>query len=706
MKTLTLFACLLAISLQLHAVAAEANGPAADPYLEYENVDSPLALAWVKEENAKTLRRLAGDPLYRDNYQYILKELNADDRIVVPSLYRNSEVVRNFWRDDAHPQGYIRQTDLEHFFAKDYRWRTVLDIDALSKAEGKTWVLGGSNYPYKRNDLAMLALSDGGKDAEEYREYNFVKQEFVKDGFFLPESKSGLTWLDPDTLLVSSAFGEDEVTESGYPRIVKKWKRGTPFAEAETIFSVGKEDLRAGAGLIEIADDRLELLLVRIIDFYNYENFLYDDGKMRKLLIPSDASFMGVYRGQAILSLKTDWETGGKVFRKGSVIHCPYEDLVKEEKDLCLLYEPAANSAVEDLSHSRDYLYLTITEDVKSRIFQYEFAGGAWSKKEVPLAPMSAAYVTSVPRDKGFILFHETGFLHPPQLFRLDEKSFEKTLVQSLPARFNPDDYRVSQHFATSLDGTKVPYFSVHRKDLVPDGNNPVLQYGYGGFMNTELPGYHSVAEHTWMRKGGVYVVANIRGGGEYGPAWHDVAVGAGRHKSFEDFIAVSEDLVKRGVTSPKHLGILGGSNGGLLVGAVMVMRPDLYNAAVIQAPLLDMLRYHKLPPGASWMGEYGNPDDPAVAPAIRAYSPYQNLRKGVTYPAPFLATSAKDDRVHPGHARKFAKRLEEYGQDFYYYEELEGGHSGSANYDMMAKTSALVWVYLTRRLMPGEGGR
>ncbi len=704
MKILPLFALLLLVILSVNSIAAEANDSSADPYLEYEKVDSPTALAWVKTENAKTLRRLAGDPLYQDYYQYILQQLNADDRIIVPSLYRNSNLVRNFWRDETHPQGFIRQTDLEHFLAKDYQWQTVLDLDALSKAEGKTWVFGGSNYPYKRNDLAMLALSDGGKDAEEYREYDFAKREFVKDGFFLPESKSGLTWLDPDTLLVSSAFGEEEQTESGYPRVVKKWKRGTPFAEAETIYSVGKEDLRAGAGLIEIEDDRLALLMVRIIDFYNYENFLYDDGKLTKLLIPSDASFMGVYRGQALLSLKTDWETGGRIFKKGSVIYCPYEDLVKEEKNLRVLYEPAANSAVEDVSSSRDYLYLTISEDVKSRIFQYEFADGEWSRKEVPLAPMSAAYVTSVPRDKGFILFHETGFLHPPQLFRLDEKSFEKTLVQSLPARFNPDGYVVNQYFATSLDGTKVPYFAVHKKDLPLDGNNPVLQYGYGGFMNSELPGYHSVAEHCWLRKGGVYVVANIRGGGEYGPAWHDAAVGVDRHKSFEDFIAVSEDLVKRGYTSPKRLGILGGSNGGLLVGAVMVLRPDLYNAAVIQVPLLDMLRYHKLPPGASWMGEYGNPDDPVVAKAIRAYSPYQNLRQGVTYPAPFLATSAKDDRVHPGHARKFAKRLEEYGQDFYYYEELEGGHSGSANHEMMAKTSALEWVYLTKRLMPESG--
>ncbi len=702
LKTLLILLLTLTAGLDTRAASTAEPGPD-DPYLEYEKVDSPEALAWVKAENAKTLRRLTGNPLYGEYYQYILSQLNADDRIIVPSLYRGTDIIRNFWRDETHPQGIVRQSTLPDFLAKDYHWQTVLDLDELSRAEGKTWVFGGSNYPYKRYDVAMLALSDGGKDAEEYREYDFANRRFVENGFFLPESKSGLTWLDPDTLLVSSAFGEEEQTESGYPRVVKIWRRGTPFAAAETIFSVGREDLRAGAGLIEVEEDELKLLLVRIIDFYNYENYFFEDGKKTRLLIPTDASFMGVYRHQALIGLKSDWETGGKTFKKGSVIYCPFADLVKEEKNLQILYEPTPNSAFEDVSHTRDYLYLTITEDVKSRIFQYALNDGEWTKKEVPLAPMSAAYVVSTPRDKGFILFHETGFLHPPQLFRLDEQSFKKTLIQSLPARFNPDGYVVNQYFANSLDGTKIPYFMINKKDLPANGDNPVLQYGYGGFMNSELPGYHSVAEHCWLRQGGVYVVANIRGGGEYGPAWHDVAVGVNRHKSFEDFIAVSEDLIRRGVTNPKRLGIIGGSNGGLLTGAVMVMRPDLYNAAVIQVPLLDMLRYHKLPPGASWMGEYGNPEDPAVAKAIRAYSPYQNLKPGVAYPVPFLATSAKDDRVHPGHARKFAKRLQEYGQDLYYYEELEGGHSGSANHEMMAKTSALEWVYLRERLMPGK---
>jgi prolyl oligopeptidase len=406
-----------------------------------------------------------------------------------------------------------------------------------------------------------------------------------------------------------------------------------------------------------------------------------------------------VHKGNAFIWLKSDWVHGGETFKQGSIVYCPYPDLTAEDKTVAVFYEPVANSSFASLGLTYEYAYLTINEDVQTKIFQYELKDGDWFRKELPLAAFSVAEVISAPQEKGFIIYEESSFLKPPQLYHLDEKTFVKTLLQSLPERFAASDYEVNQYFAESADKTRVPYFIIHKKGLAANGKAPVLQYGYGGFLETLLPKYMPIAEYCWLRHGGVYVIANIRGGGEYGPPWHEQALGVNRHKAFEDFIAVSEDLIKRGITGPEFLGIMGGSNGGLLTGTVMVMRPDLYNAAIIEVPLLDMLRYHLLPPGASWIGEYGDPEDPDVALAIRAYSPYQNLKNGVQYPAPFLVTSSKDDRVHPGHARKVAKRLEEYGQDFYYYEDLEGGHGGDANLEQVARTMALEYLYLWERL-------
>lgn len=693
-----LFAVLLACILLASSVSVAAEEE--DPYLEFEKIDSPQAVAWIERQNAKTLERLAGGERYRDFNAFVLDQFNAKDRIIYPSFYTGSEKVRNFWRDAENPQGVVRETTVEAFMSGNYDWQILLDLDALSREEGKTWVYGSVTYPFRRNDVGMLGLSDGGKDATELREYNYIEKSFVENGFALPESKSDVTWLDADTLLIASTFGEEDQTTSGYPRVIRLWKRDTAFAEAETVFSGEKEDMLVGSSLLEIEPGRAVTIFLRYIDFYTTEYYLYENGTATRILIPTDANFLGVHKGNALIWLKSDWEQGGKTFKQGSAVYCPYAELTSEDKTVSVFYEPAANSAFEDLRLTYEYAYLTINEDVRSRIFQYRLTDGTWSKKELPLTPFSTASVTSAPNEKGFILYQEAGFLHSTHLYRLDEKTLARTLVQSLPERFDASAYEVNQYFAESADKTRIPYFIVHKKGMAADGKNPVLQYGYGGFLETMLPGYLPITEHCWLRYGGVHVVANIRGGGEYGPAWHKQAVGVNRHKAFEDFIAVSEDLIKRGITEPRHLGIQGGSNGGLLTGAVMVMRPELYNAVIIQVPLLDMLRYHLLPPGASWMGEYGDPRDPEIARALRAYSPYQNLKKDVQYPVPLIVTSSKDDRVHPGHARKFAKRLEEYGQDFYYYEDMEGGHSGDANPEQVARTITLEYMYLWNRLL------
>lgn len=672
-----------------------------DPYLRYEESDTPEVTGWVERQNAKTLAALASNPTYDEFSSYILRYLDSDTRIVYPTFYRNSDIVRNYWRDADHPQGYTRETTLDRFFAKDYQWETVLDIDELSRRENTMWVYGGATYPFKVHDRAMIALSDGGKDATELREYDFAKREFVADGFFLPESKSDVDWLDIDTLLVSSAMTEDEQTTSGYPRVVKVWKRGTPFSEAETVFAGDKTDLSVRGGTFEIADEQLLTVFVRALDFYNYEIHVYENGGTRRFNIPTDAMLGSFHKGNFFITLKSDWTVGGATFKQGSVLYAPYESLFTDSPELRVFFEPTATVSFDSLDATDDYVYLATMDNVQNRIYQYELVDGEWIGKTLPVPPMSLASVIRTPKGKGFLLTVESGFLQPTGLYRVDEKSFSKSLVQSLPQEFEPGDYVVKQEFAVSADQTRIPYFIVHRKDLPLNGDNPTLQYGYGGFMTSLQPSYIPIQEHVWLRDGGVFVMANIRGGGEYGPAWHEQALKGNRHKAFEDFIAVSEDLIAKKITSPRRLGIQGGSNGGLLTGAVMTMRPDLYNAVIINVPLLDMLRYTKLPPGASWIGEYGDPDNPEEREFLLSYSPYQNLKKGVRYPVPFLMTSSKDDRVHPGHARKFAKRLEEFGQDFFFYEETDGGHGGGANNRLAAKSDALQWLYLRSRLMP-----
>lgn len=704
MNVFFLFAPLLSLIFLLAPCRRLAAGDSVDPYLALENLDAPEALAWVERENERTIARLRTDGRFREFDEYILGEMNSQDRLVVPSLYRDTDVVFNFWRDADNPQGIVRESTLGKFFAGNPEWRTVLDLDALSGAEGKTWVFGGTRRLWDDYRKGMIALSDGGKDASEYREFDFGAGDFVEGGFFLPESKSRVTWFDADTLLVSSALTEDDRTESGYPRTVRIWKRGTPVSEAAVLYSCEKSDLSAGAGRYATGGDEPLFVVTRSVDFYNSEYFLYRNGGLDRVHIPSDSQLLGFHRGLAFVWLKSDWNIGEQTFRQDALVHFPMAQLTLDDgaKDVRVFYEPVPGTAFQDAVLTDGYVYLSYLEDVRSRIEQLRLdeATGEWSRRELPLNDMETAGLVSAPREKGFVLLIQEGFTSPTTLYRLDEDSFEKTRLQAFPSRFDPDAYAVRQEFAASADGARVPYFVVHRKGLELNGDNPVLQYGYGGFMVSLLPDYLPIQERCWLRDGGVYVLANIRGGGEYGPSWHEAALKRLRPRAFEDFIAVSEDLLRKGYTRPERLGIEGGSNGGLLAGAAMIRRPDLYGAVVIEVPLLDMLRFHELPPGASWLGEYGNPDDPGDREILRSYSPYQNLRKGVEYPPPLIVTSTKDDRVHPGHARKFARRLEEFGRDFYYYEELDGGHSGRANNALTAKREAMKWVYLHQRLM------
>lgn len=670
-----------------------------DPYLDYEVLESPENMKWILEQNKRTIDELQSDPRYKEYYEYILNELNSKDRLIVPTFFRDTDTILNFWRDARHPQGIVRESTIDKFFAQKPDWRTVIDFDALSAEEGKTLVYGGATRLFGNFRHGVISLSDGGKDAVEYREFDYIDKKFVEDGFNLPESKSGVSWVDKDTLLVASSFDEDDRTESGYPRKIKVWRRGVPFSEAETIFSCGKEDLGVSSRVYSGGQGTPMIVVVRQVDFFNDVSYFYRAGKLSQILLPTDSTIFGFYQDQALVWLKSDWQVDGKTYAEDSIVNIPVDQLTQEHKDIGVLYKPAPHRAFQDLDITDGYVYLSYLDNVKVRVEQYRLENGLWLSRQIPMNDMDTVAIVIAPRTRGFVIYAQSGFTRPSTLYLLQEKTFVKRKIQALPQRFDPEKYTVRQEFATSLDGTRIPYFMVYRKGLVLNGDNPVLQYGYGGFLSSLLPGYSPIREHCWMCDGGIYVEANIRGGSEYGPAWHKQALKGNRPRAFEDFIAVSEDMIKKKYTNASRLGIEGGSNGGLLTASVMVMRPDLYNAVIIEVPLLDMLRYHKLPPGASWIGEYGNPDDPDEREDLLAYSPYQNLKKDAPYPQPLLLTSTKDDRVHPAHARKFAKRLEEFGRDFLYYEEVDGGHGGNANAKLAAKREAMKWVYMDHRI-------
>lgn len=674
-----------------------------DPYLQYEEVYNADVLAWARTENQKTFDRLKARPEYQETYEKVLSYMNSKDRIVGVSFYAKTDIVRNFWQDAVNPQGVLRQSTQEKYFAKDPQWETILDIDLLGKTEGKRWVYAGTTYPIGNSQIGLIKLSDGGKDAAVYREFDFAKREFVKDGFELPESKNKVDWLDENTLMVSDALTPENQTTSGYPRVIKIWKRGTPYSEAQTIYEGSRDDLTVATWRIKVTDTQKETLLIVTKDFYNSETYVLRNGQRIPLQVPTNSNWVTTFKGRVFLMLKSDWTLDGQTFKQGSIVHFDFNEFLETKSGVQLFLEPIKNGTVESISSSDNFVYVQTLEDVKTRIYQYSFENGKWSKKTLPIPDFGSAYLNSSPDDGGFVLYTYQSFLVPSTLYKMDEKTLQTTVVKSLPPRFDSSQYKVEQHFATSKDGTRVPYFMISGKNIKLDGKNPTLQYGYGGFEISRTPSYMASEEFGWLRHGGVYVLTNIRGGGEYGPAWHQAALKHNRHKAFEDFIAISEDLITKGVTSPEHLAIEGGSNGGLLTGTVVTMRPDLYNGAIIQVPLLDMLRYHKLLAGASWMGEYGNPDIPADRQYLLTYSPYQNLKPDVKYPEVFLMTSTADDRVHPGHARKFAKRLSEYGNPYLYYENIEGGHGGSANNDQSAQSFALKKMYLLEKLTSSQ---
>jgi len=692
------FATVVLMAAGLGLVGTSLAQDAQDPFLWLEDVEGDKALDWVRARNAESQAVLEQDAGFADLERDLLSILDSEEKI--PYVTRIGGYFYNFWQDARHVQGIWRRTTLAEYRKPDPRWETVIDLDALSKAEGESWVWHGANCRYPEADRCLVALSRGGADADVTREFDLASKSFVEGGFHLPEAKGGASWIDRDTLFVSTDFGEGSMTTSGYPRIVKVWKRGTPLAEATTLYEGQPEDISIGGFVAHTRGHRYELVY-RGISFYTREYFLHEGGTLTRIAIPEDAE-LSAWGEWLLVELKSTWETGGRSWPQGALLAIEWERFRKGERDFTQLYDPHPRKSLSGYTGTRDHFLVTELDNVKDRLYEWKVEDGRWWRRELPVPRMGNLGVSAVDdADSNAFFLTFTDFLTPTTLYLGESGTDGLSALKQLPAYFDATGLAVSQHEAVSKDGTRVPYFQIGPKDLRLDGNNPTLLYGYGGFEVSRLPAYSASVGRGWLARGGVYVMANIRGGGEFGPAWHRAALKQNRQRAYDDFIAIAEDLVARKVTSPKRLGIQGGSNGGLLMGVMLTQRPDLFGAVVCQVPLLDMKRYNKLLAGASWMGEYGNPDVPEEWAYIAQYSPYQNLREDADYPPILFTTSTRDDRVHPGHARKMMAKMAAQGHEaLLYYENIEGGHGGAANNRQAAHMQALAYTFLKRQLM------
>ena len=702
MKTcILLFCSLVMANVNLVNGDTERSQNIDDPFLWLEEIEGEQALEWVHARNKECFDELQSDDRYEKFLSQSESLLNAKDRIPYGSL--RGKFVYNFWQDSKNVRGIIRRTSLESYRSITPKWETVLSIDELAKAEKENWVYKGSSWLTPNYERCLIKLSRGGTDASVYREFDAIAKHFVEDGFEIPEAKSGVAWLDRNTLLIGTDWGQNSLTESGYPRIVKIWKRGNPLDKAEVIFEGQHKDIGIWPRVMDSGDETLALVEQSLTFFTGAYHLINTNGKLIRLPLQDSADLVGFYSGRLLFTLREAWEVDGKTHPQGALlaINAAMFQSTGKLPVVETIFTPNKQTSIEGVTFSRSGLYITLLQNVKGLIlrFKVDAQTGKWISNPVPLPKNGTVSISSANIHSDTIFVNYEDYITPDRLSEFDSHKEKITVLKSLPSKFNASELEVNQHMAKSADGTQVPYFVIHRKGIKPDKNTPTILYGYGGFEISLKPSYSATIGKLWLERGGAYAVANIRGGGEFGPRWHKAALKTKRQRAYDDFIAVAEDLNKRGITSPKHLGISGGSNGGLLVGTIFTQRPDLMNGVVCRVPLLDMLRYTKLLAGASWAAEYGDPEDPEMRKAILRYSPYQNVFPDRQYPKVFIETSTKDDRVHPGHARKMVARMREQGHEVLYFENTEGGHSAGANLKQHAKRYALEYVYFSRQL-------
>ncbi|HEY3950392.1 prolyl oligopeptidase family serine peptidase [Phenylobacterium sp.] len=697
-----------ALAFGLLAVAAPcaaqtAATDAADPYIWLEDANGARAMDWVNAHNAKATAVLEADKRYPTLYREALTIAEAKDRIPAGRFLHGE--IYNFWQDADHVRGIWRKASLASYRTETPQWTTVLDVTALGKAEGKSWVYKGASCARPAETRCLLNLSEGGEDAVTIREFDLTTDKFVDGGFMIPKSKARVAWEDQDTLLISNAWAPGELTASGYPYIVKRLKRGQPLSAAVEVYRGDKSDGGYGVSPEVLRDAKGNTLSVitRPLDTFRQETYVLTPKGTERLAIPMKASVDELIDGRVLIRTEEDWTAGGKTFPAGSLAWTTLAALKADPAHLkpTLLYALGPRESLDETASTEGKLLVTVLDNVKSRAYVYTPTAAGFSRKALALPDNATIRITAADDHSNRAFVDVTSFLTPTSLWLADAASGSLARIKTLPAKFDASADVVEQFEATSKDGTKVPYFVVHRRDIKYDGSNPTLMTAYGGFQISETPAYSANNGKLWLERGGVYVLANIRGGGEFGPKWHEAGLVEKRQVIYDDFAGVAEDLIRRKITSPRRLGIQGGSNGGLLMGVEFTERPDLWNAVVIDVPLLDMIRISKIAAGASWQGEYGdvNANPKAMAFWLKT-SPYQNLKAGVKYPEPFIFTTTKDDRVGPQHARKFAARMEEMHLPFLFYENTEGGHGSGADLKQQAHTQALTMTYLQRKLM------
>jgi prolyl oligopeptidase len=674
-----------------------------DKYQWLEDVNGERSMAWVNAENERSAKALDVGPVYNTLTETALKVLESPTRLPNPQ-FRVGEVY-NTWQDAQHVRGILRRTSLESYLTDQPDWHTILDYDALAKEDNEKWVAHGLNCLYPGDGLCLVTLSAGGEDADTLREFDLKTGKFVENGFVLPHSKQNVAWVDKDTLLVARNWGPGTMTQSGYAFVVKLWKRGTPLDSAKEVFRGKPSDVSAGPGALHDSQGHTAILLDRGVDFFHREVALYTPEGPKKISIPGKSEIHGMLDGQIVLELNEDWKPEGlsTTFKQGSFVALDLEAVKKDPVHLkpTIIFTPTAEEFGQEAAVTKNHLILTTLDHVQGRAYIYTRSPkNTWTSKKLDIPDNLSVSIETVNTSDDHFFLETTGFLTPSSLLLGDASTTTLKLAKTLPAQFDASNLVVEQLNATSTDGTKVPYFIVHRKDIKYDGSNPTLMTAYGGFQVSETPRYSGIVGKLWLERGGAFVLANIRGGGEFGPAWHDAGLKTHRQVIYDDFAAVAKDMFTRKITSPRRLGIVGGSNGGLLMGVEFTQHPDMWNAVVIQVPLLDMLRFEHIAAGASWVGEYGTVTKPDEHEFLASISPYNQLKPDGNYPEPLIFTTTKDDRVGPVHARKFAAKMEEFHKPFYYDEIVEGGHAAGANLKEQAKTWSEQYTYLTRKLM------
>ncbi len=666
-----------------------------DPYLWLEDVEGERALAWVEQQNARSLPVLENDERYPALLNAALEVAQSRDRL--PTGQVRGGYLYNFWQDAEHVRGVLRRSPLDAYAANAPQWETILDVDALARTENANWVFQGSDCD-PSGVRCMISLSNGGLDASTDREFDIETRQFVQGGFVVPEAKSNIGWLDRDTLLVATNWGEGSLTESGYPFILRSWRRGTPLSSATEIMRGEASDVSLGVITMEDESGNHIAIATEAETFFETVYSLITAAGPQPITLPRRSSIRRYFQDRLIVTLEEPWSIGGRAYASGTLLAIPLATATQATPTIEVIFAPTSRQSIENVAATSQALLVSGFDNVRGRLQRFTLANGTWRGEPIALPPTGVISLAgaSTSDARAFAVFED--FLTPPTLYALDGANARA--VRSLPAQFDASPYVTEQFEAVSADGTRVPYFVVRRRDAPMNGQNPTLLYAYGGFQLSQVPSYNAYIGRLWLDQGGTYVLANIRGGGEFGPDWHSAGLLTNRQRIYDDFYAVERDLVQRRITSPRRLGISGRSNGGLLMGVMLNQHPEMVNAAIIGSPLLDMLRYDQLLAGASWVGEYGSPNVPEQREFLEQITPYQNLNPGRNFPTVFIYTSTKDDRVHPGHARKYGARLEELGVPFLYYENTDGGHQANANLREAARRRTLEYMYLTQRLI------